>query len=42
MYCSHCGKKVGDTMLFCPFCGEAIVIPDQDDGSREAQQVDSA
>ena len=31
MYCSHCGKKVGDTMLFCPFCGEPIVIPEQDD-----------
>ncbi len=32
MYCSHCGKRVTDTMLFCPFCGEPIVIPDQDDG----------
>ena len=31
MYCSHCGKKVIDTMLFCPFCGDPIVIPDQDD-----------
>ncbi|MDO4865167.1 MAG: zinc-ribbon domain-containing protein [Clostridia bacterium] len=31
MYCSHCGKKVTDTMLFCPFCGDPIVIPDQDD-----------
>ena len=41
MYCSHCGKKVGDTMLFCPFCGEAIVIPDQDDEPRDAQQADS-
>lgn len=30
MYCSHCGKKVTDTMLFCPFCGDPIVIPDQD------------
>ena len=30
MYCSHCGKKVGDAMLFCPFCGEPIVIPEQD------------
>lgn len=42
MYCSHCGKKVGDTMLFCPFCGEAIVIPDQDEEDREAQQADPA
>ncbi len=32
MYCSHCGKKVTDMMLFCPFCGEPIVIPDQDEG----------
>ena len=31
MYCSHCGKKVGDAMLFCPFCGEPIVIPEQDE-----------
>lgn len=31
MYCSQCGKKIGDTMLFCPFCGEPVVIPDQDD-----------
>ena len=31
MYCSHCGKKVADMMLFCPFCGEPIVIPEQDD-----------
>lgn len=30
MYCSHCGKKVNDNMLFCPFCGEPIVIPEQD------------
>ena len=40
MYCSHCGKKVGDAMLFCPFCGEAIVIPDQDDKPREAPQAE--
>ena len=36
MYCSHCGKKVTDTMLFCPFCGDPIVIPDQDDAPSEA------
>lgn len=30
MYCSQCGKKVMDTMLFCPFCGSPIVIPSQD------------
>lgn len=31
MYCSHCGKKVGEDMLFCPFCGKPIVIPEQDE-----------
>lgn len=31
MYCGQCGKKVMDNMLFCPFCGSPIVIPDQDD-----------
>ena len=30
MYCGQCGKKVMDNMLFCPFCGAPIVIPDQD------------
>ena len=35
MYCSHCGKKVNDTMLFCPFCGDPIVIPDQDDAPED-------
>lgn len=29
MYCSRCGKKVLDSMLFCPFCGAEIVVPDQ-------------
>ena len=37
MYCSHCGKKVEDMMLFCPFCGEAIVIPEQDDVAAPAE-----
>lgn len=31
MYCSQCGKKVLETMLFCPFCGSPIIIPDQDE-----------
>lgn len=30
MYCSRCGKKVLDSMLYCPFCGAEIIIPDQD------------
>jgi len=34
MYCSQCGKKVNDTMLFCPFCGKAIVIPEQDEAEN--------
>lgn len=42
MYCSHCGKKVTDTMLFCPFCGDPIVIPDQDEPSESAPVEPSA
>lgn len=30
MFCSQCGKKVMENMLFCPFCGSPIVIPDQE------------
>lgn len=30
MFCSRCGKRVLDSMLFCPFCGAKIIIPDQD------------
>ena len=41
MYCSHCGKKVNDTMLFCPFCGEPIVIPEQDEPAASAPAADS-
>jgi len=36
MFCSQCGKKVMENMLFCPFCGSPIVIPDQ-----EAQPAES-
>lgn len=42
MYCSHCGKKVMETMLFCPFCGEPIVIPEQDEPQDEAQALKTA
>lgn len=31
MFCSQCGKKVTDEMLFCPFCGSPIVVPDQEE-----------
>ena len=30
MFCSQCGKKVLETMLFCPFCGSPIVVPEQE------------
>lgn len=36
MYCGQCGKKVMENMLFCPFCGSPIVIPEQDAHSQEA------
>ena len=36
MYCGQCGKKVMDSMLFCPFCGSPIVIPDQDEPAAAA------
>ena len=39
MYCSHCGKKVMETMLFCPFCGEPIVIPEQDSPEDDARAL---
>ena len=36
MYCGQCGKKVMDNMLFCPFCGSPIVIPEQDEPQQPA------
>lgn len=36
MYCGQCGKKVMENMLFCPFCGSPIVIPDQGEVQAEA------
>ena len=36
MYCGQCGKKVMENMLFCPFCGSPIVIPDQEEAQTEA------
>lgn len=35
MYCGQCGKKVMEDMLFCPFCGSPIVIPDQEEERSE-------
>lgn len=36
MFCSQCGKKVTENMLFCPFCGKPIVIPDQEPEEAES------
>ena len=38
MFCSQCGKKLKDTMLFCPNCGVAIEFFDDDDEVNEVQQ----
>lgn len=37
MFCSQCGKKLKDTMLFCPNCGAAIEIPDDDEAEITVQ-----
>ncbi len=42
MYCGQCGKKVMENMLFCPFCGSPIVIPDQDEPSQSAPKPEAA
>ena len=39
MYCGQCGKKVMENMLFCPFCGSPIVIPEQDEPVTAAAAV---
>ena len=39
MYCGQCGKKVMDSMLFCPFCGSPIVIPDQDEPAASVMEA---
>lgn len=41
MYCGQCGKKVMENMLFCPFCGSPIVIPDQDEAVVSAPVAES-
>lgn len=40
MYCGQCGKKVMENMLFCPFCGSPIVIPDQDAPPQAAVEAE--
>ena len=42
MYCGQCGKKVMENMLFCPFCGSPIVIPEQDASIPEPAPVEEA
>ena len=42
MFCSQCGKKVTENMLFCPFCGKPIVIPDQEPEKAESSAVPGA
>lgn len=32
MYCRSCGKEIGDTVSFCPYCGQRIVDVAQDAG----------
>jgi len=39
MYCSQCGKKLKDTMLFCPNCGVAIEFPDDEEDVVPAEPV---
>ncbi len=39
MFCSQCGKKVNDNMLFCPFCGAALVLPEQDTDNSAPEKV---
>ena len=41
MYCGQCGKKVMENMLFCPFCGSPIVIPDQDEAQVEVPRQEA-
>ena len=38
MFCSQCGKKVLETMLFCPFCGSPIVVPEQESIPEPVQE----
>ena len=42
MYCGQCGKKVLENMLFCPFCGSPIVIPDQDEAPAAVPAPEAA
>ena len=42
MFCSRCGKKVLEYMLFCPFCGTEIVIPEQDEAAPDRPEAPAA
>lgn len=26
MYCSHCGKEIKDTSIYCPYCNESTQV----------------
>ena len=38
MYCWQCGKKIKDTMLYCPFCGAKIELPEQDEAEESVNR----
>lgn len=42
MYCSQCGKKLRDEMLFCPYCGTPAPAMDADDASLPPAEEDVA
>ena len=40
MFCWNCGKKVLETMRYCPYCGIEIIMPDQNDEPEERALTD--
>lgn len=42
MYCGQCGKKILENMLFCPFCGAPVVVPEQPEPGRPEPQSPEA
>jgi len=41
MYCGQCGKKLKEDMLFCPYCGKPVVLPEDDDLASPAAPEES-
>ena len=31
MYCGQCGRELKESMLFCPYCGKPVSVPDRED-----------